>query len=111
MQEALLHYMWKNSLIGTKEFKADTGEHVKIIDPGLHNHDGGPDFTNARIEIDRTVWAGNVEIHVLASDWYSHHHDSNRSYDNVILYRSGPKRKPDAADKKRSKFTAIKNIF
>jgi len=86
MQEALLHYLWKNSLFKPKEYTADTGELIKIIEPGLHNHDGGPDFTNARVEIDGTVWAGNIEIHSQASEWYNHNHDSDRSYDNVILH-------------------------
>ncbi len=86
MQEALLHYIWKNALFESKKYSADTGELIKIIEPGQHNRDGGPDFTNARIEIDGTVWAGNIEIHKLASDWYNHNHNSDRNYDNVILH-------------------------
>lgn len=86
MQEALLHYIWKNSLISRKEYTADTGETINIVDPGLYNHDAGPDFTNAKIVIDGTLWVGNVEIHSQASDWYSHHHDSDQSYDNVIVH-------------------------
>ena len=86
MQEALLHYIWKNSIFESKEFKADSGEVIRIIDPGLYNNDGGPDFTNARIEIAGTLWAGNIEIHLQSSDWYSHQHNTNPVYDNVILH-------------------------
>jgi hypothetical protein len=86
MQEALLHYIWKNSLHKSKEFIADTGEHIKIIEPGFHNQDCGPDFTNARIEIDNTLWAGNIEIHNRSSDWYNHKHHLDQTYDNVILH-------------------------
>ncbi len=86
MQEALLHYIWKNSLFEQVEYIADTGEKIKIIEPGIHNHDSGPDFTNAKIKIDGTIWAGNVEIHTQASEWYSHNHHSDNNYNNVILH-------------------------
>jgi hypothetical protein len=57
-----------------------------VIDPGKHNNDAGPDFINAKIRINGTMWAGNVEIHDKSSDWYVHGHDKNSDYDNVILH-------------------------
>lgn len=86
MQETLLHYVWKHSLFDQKYYLADSGEQIKIIHPGQHNTDGGPDFTNARIKINDTTWAGNVEIHVKASDWHNHRHQENPAYDNTILH-------------------------
>jgi hypothetical protein len=53
---------------------SDTAESVNIIETGTQNHDGGPDFINARIEIERTVWVGIIEIHNSASEWYEHKH-------------------------------------
>jgi len=86
MQEALLHYIWGNSLFDDIEYTADTGEKIKILKPGSHNHDGGPDFTNAKIFIDETLWAGNVEIHIKSSDWQNHGHHNDAAYDNVIIH-------------------------
>ncbi len=86
MHEALLQYIWKHSLFDDIEYLADTGEKIKVLEKGMHNHDGGPDFANAKIMIDGTLWAGNVEIHVRSSDWNNHGHQNNPAYDNVILH-------------------------
>ncbi|UWX54081.1 DUF2851 family protein [Maribacter litopenaei] len=59
---------------------------MSIVHSGTHNHLSGPDFFNAQVRIGKQLWAGNVEIHVNASDWYAHHHESDGNYDNVILH-------------------------
>ncbi|MBN2522381.1 MAG: DUF2851 family protein [Bacteroidales bacterium] len=86
MQEALLQYIWKHSFFENKEYLADTNEKVIVLDPGTQNHDSGPDFINAKMRIDGTLWAGNVEIHLKSSDWKAHKHNTNPAYDNVILH-------------------------
>lgn len=68
-----------------KELTLD-GRKLLIIHPGVLNTDAGPDFNGARLMIGDTQWVGNIEIHVKASDWYRHNHDSDPSYDNIILH-------------------------
>lgn len=86
MREDFLHFIYKNRLWlnGTEMLTDNTP--FEILDTGLHNHDSGPDFFNAKIKIDGIIWVGNVEIHVNASDWHKHHHDGDHAYDNVILH-------------------------
>lgn len=85
MQEAFLHHLWQYALFSTPLMLTD-GSVVEVVNVGIQNNDSGPDFFNARIRIGETVWAGNVEIHVKASDWYKHHHNNDDAYDNIILH-------------------------
>ena len=60
-----------------------------MIDTGLHNHNNGPDFFNAKVNIGGTLWVGNVEIHDKSSDWYLHGHQNDSHYNNVVLHVVG----------------------
>lgn len=66
--------------------RLEGGEKVRVIDPGTLNRDSGPDFFNAKVKINGKLWAGNIEIHLKASDWHRHGHDSDPAYENVVLH-------------------------
>lgn len=85
MTEEFIHFLWKFRMLKPGLTTTD-GEDLQIIHQGDHNTDSGPDFFNARIRIGGTLWAGNVEMHVLASDWNRHKHGADRAYDNTILH-------------------------
>ena len=87
--EQLLHYTWKHKLFPLKALLTTDGREVEIIDTGLHNRNAGPDFFNAKIIVDGTLWVGNIEIHQRSSDWYSHGHEKDEHYNNVILHVVG----------------------
>lgn len=89
MNEHFLHFVWKNKLYKTDNLFTSDKLPLSIIDPGTYNKDSGPDFLNARIIINGTEWAGNVEIHLESSMWYSHRHHLDRAYNNVILHVVG----------------------
>jgi len=86
MTEDFLHYIWKYGKFDSQNFRTTNGEKIEILSKGLHNRHAGADFSNAKIKIGDTIWAGNVEIHLHAGDWYRHKHDSNPAYNNVILH-------------------------
>ncbi len=92
--EEFLQYIWENRLFFTHALTTVNHESLVVINPGRKNSDSGPDFFNARIKINDTLWIGNVEIHKQASDWYAHKHNKDRAYDNVILHVVGKYDKP-----------------
>ena len=83
--EIFLQFLWKYRLFNQNALYTDEGK-VEVIETGEHNTGSGPDFFNARIRINDTTWAGNVEIHTKASDWFRHGHSEDPAYSNVILH-------------------------
>jgi hypothetical protein len=86
IMEILLHYCWKHKMLPLRELTTTDGHAVEVIDPGLHNRHAGPDFFNAKVRINGTLWVGNVEIHEKSTDWYAHGHHHDKAYNNVILH-------------------------
>jgi len=86
MKENLLHFIWKLKLFSHKNLETTNSEIIEIISTGTENANSGPDFLNAKIRINKQLWAGNVEIHINSSDWYIHSHEIDENYDSVILH-------------------------
>jgi hypothetical protein len=87
--EGFIQFIWKHKLYAGKSLSSSCGAKLEILNPGEQNPHAGPDFFNARIRFDHMIWAGNVEIHIRASDWYRHGHHFNPAYNNVILHVVG----------------------
>lgn len=86
MKEDFLHYIWRYLKFDYKNLKTTDNQSVKIWSQGEYLQQQGPDFFNAKLEIDGQIWAGNVEIHIKSSDWYLHNHQEDTNYQNVILH-------------------------
>lgn len=86
MKEDFLHYVWKFQKFDTRALATTAGTGLQILQPGIHNFNSGPDFFNAQVRLGDQHWAGTVEIHVKASDWYAHGHEQDKHYDTVILH-------------------------
>ena len=86
MKEDFLQYIWQYQLFDKENLFTVSGEKVEILNQGTINHDAGPDFSNGKIKIADTIWAGNIEIHQKSSDWLKHHHQADESYNSVILH-------------------------
>ncbi len=86
MTEDYLHYIWKFQKFNPVNLQTVSGESVLIKKQGNHNHDSGPDFSEAQVTIDGTEWHGSVEIHLHTSDWRKHRHQEDKAYNNVVLH-------------------------
>lgn len=86
MRENFLHFLWRWRRFQAADLRTTEGQTLEILHPGEYNTHAGPDFFNARLRLGDTLWAGNVEIHLRASEWLAHRHDEDTAYDNVILH-------------------------
>lgn len=84
--EEFLHFIWQFRLYGAKQLYTTRGELIEVIRPGTLNKNSGPDFLHAKLIIDKTIWVGNIEIHIHSSDWLAHQHHHDEAYNNVILH-------------------------
>lgn len=86
MNEKFLQYIWQFKLFNTNNLYTTDLQSIEIIQAGTPNNSDGPDFFNAKIKINDTIWAGNIEIHIKKTDWQQHQHHQNPTYNNVILH-------------------------
>ena len=86
MKEKLLQFIWQFQYFNKENLTTTAGEVIQIIHPGQINNDQGPDFKEARIKINKTLWVGNVELHINSSDWNLHHHSADDNYKNIVLH-------------------------
>lgn len=122
--EKLMQYIWQHRLWQPPEMKTADGSRIRIIDPGKLNTGSGPDFFNAKIKIGDQMWAGDVELHVRASDWHRHNHHTDPAYNSVILHVVAkddmpikrydgniiPQLKMDCSPDFRSRYDALVNL-
>ncbi|MCZ2128978.1 MAG: DUF2851 family protein [Bacteroidia bacterium] len=86
MKEDFLQAGWKTGLFLKPEFRLTDGRKLVVLNRGIHNKNNGPDFIQAKIRIEDTLWAGSIEFHVKSSDWNKHGHTTDNAYKNVILH-------------------------
>lgn len=84
--EDLLQFIWNSKYLLQHDLRLTDGSAIQIIQNGILNRNQGPDFLLSKIKINDTIWAGNVEIHVQASQWLDHQHQDDEQYKNVILH-------------------------
>jgi hypothetical protein len=86
ISERLLQFIWQFQYFNRSSLVTCSGEELQILFQGQFNTNQGPDFSDGKIKIGKTTWAGSVELHCRASDWHRHQHGTDRNYDNVILH-------------------------
>ncbi len=85
--ESTFREIWKRQPWGKNALSTTMGERIVVHYPGRENHDAGPDFADAIIEIGGgNIHQGDVELHLRTSDWWSHKHHLDPNYKGVILH-------------------------
>ncbi len=86
IDEALVQKWWQEQRFFDTNMEAIDRRAIRVLKPGIWNHNEGPDFMHAEIEIDGKLLVGDVEIHVRSSEWYAHKHHLNSRYNRVIAH-------------------------
>jgi hypothetical protein len=86
VDERLLQRFWHKHAVGLTHLCTTNGDSLKIQHPGQWNFREGPDFLGARLTLNGTPIAGDVEIHFHAHDWFTHGHHKDPNYRNVRLH-------------------------
>lgn len=74
--EYLLQAIWQHQRLLRDQLRTLDGQPVRVLHPGFHNREGGPDFRRAVVQFgDDSPRGGDIEVDLRASGWHSHGHD------------------------------------
>ncbi len=87
LNEAFIQQIWQYQFFNkNKPLETTSRKRIEVLFPGNLNTNSGPDFINSHITLEDREIYGDIEIHKKSSEWYSHKHNLDRAYDNVILH-------------------------
>jgi hypothetical protein len=85
--ERLMQSIWQHQRLRREVLQTTDGRAVRVLHPGFWNHEAGPDFQRAVIQVgDDFPASGDVEVDPTAADWRAHGHHTNPSFAGVILH-------------------------
>jgi hypothetical protein len=84
IDERLVAQLWERQAFDPS---ALAGLGLRVVFRGVPSDAGGPDYQDAILSQDeRGLVAGDIEFHVLTSDWYRHGHQRDPRYNRVVLH-------------------------
>jgi hypothetical protein len=96
MNDLLLHYIWQYQLFNNDSLTLDSGDSFKVIHPGLYMKEHSNLFMKARIQLEDTVWGGNLLVNLKMSDWLKQSRKKDDSYTYVLMHIVWENDEPDA---------------
>ncbi|MEI7730951.1 MAG: DUF2851 family protein [Verrucomicrobiota bacterium] len=85
--EKLLQVIWQHQRLKRQSLRLVDGRSLRVLHPGFWNHEPGPDFRGAVIQIGaETPRSGDVELDQYPEDWRAHKHDVNPAFKGVTLH-------------------------
>ncbi|MDX9974911.1 MAG: DUF2851 family protein [FCB group bacterium] len=85
LQEEVVQCIWYDQLFSGDDLCTDDGRSLRVLSPGWWNHNEGPDFQGAQLEIGGKLLTGDVEVHLDHAAWRQHGHHIDSRYDEVLL--------------------------
>ncbi len=86
IDENFVQKLWNGQRFFNANLTAIDGREIRVLKQGIWNHEEGPDFMHAEVEINGKLHVGDIEIHVKSSEWYAHKHHLNSRYNRVVLH-------------------------
>ena len=96
MNDLLLHYIWQYQLFNNDSLNLDSGDSFKVIHPGLYMKENSNIFMKARIQLEDTVWGGDLLVNLKISDWLKQSKKKDESYTYVLMHIVWENDEPDA---------------
>lgn len=85
--ERLLQAVWGHQRILRDQLTLADGRPLRVLHPGFPNHEPGPDFRQAIVQVGPDApLQGDIEIDLAASGWRAHHHHINPAFRSVVLH-------------------------
>ncbi|NBV20634.1 MAG: DUF2851 family protein [Proteobacteria bacterium] len=85
--ERLLQAVWQHQRVLRDALQLADGRAVRVLHPGFHNREPGPDFRDALVQFgNETPLRGDIEIDLVTSGWRAHKHDVNPGFRAVVLH-------------------------
>ncbi len=86
-READLATLWEGQRFPPEALRTVAGEQLQVVYRGRRGRGPGPDFLDAIIATaDGHLFHGDIELHLLAKDFYLHGHHGDPAYNNVVLH-------------------------
>lgn len=85
--ERWLQWIWQHQRLRREQLQLLDGRPLRVLHPGFWNHEPGPDFRRAVVQIGHEKpRQGDVEIDIEGTGWRHHGHEHNPDYATVILH-------------------------
>jgi hypothetical protein len=85
--ERLLQIIWQHQRLRRDQLKTADGQIVRVFHPGFISVEGGPDFSDAVLQIgNNPPRSGDVEVDLHSGGWRAHGHNKNKNFQKVILH-------------------------
>ena len=84
--EKVFQRIWVEQDFDDSKLLTQKGKPLRILFPGKWNHNEGPDFMGAKVQIAEDIVCGDVELHLYPQDWNHHQHSRDPHFEKVFLH-------------------------